>query len=312
MRIVLIGASGFLGGYLLRALTADQHQCVVLTRTGVRRASVDMIPGVELVQADVYDAGVLAEQFAGADAVVSMAGILNESGGGGKGFHKVHVELVETIINACREAGVTRVLHLSALNAGKGSSHYLKSKGEAEALLRSADDLNTSIFQPSVIFGPGDEFFNRFALMLSLMPIMPLACPKARLQPVYAKDVANVMVAALEDPMTWGETYELAGPQSFTLKELVEMTADYTGHSRPVIGLPGPVSAIMALVMGLVPGKPFSWDNYQSLKTDNVSSGNGFAYFGIEPLAIELVVPYYVGGSLHQRRLTTFRGHSRH
>jgi len=307
MRIVLIGASGFFGGYLLRALTADGHHCVVLTRTATRRSTVDMLPGVDLVQADVYDADVLAEQFGGAGGVISMAGILNESGRGGNGFRKVHVELVENIIKACRQTGVLRLLQVSALNAGKGKSHYLESKGEAEALLQSADDLNTSIFQPSVIFGKRDQFFNRFADMMAFMPVVPLACSRARLQPVFAGDVASVMLASLEDPMTWGKKFELGGPQVFTLKELVELTANITGQNRLVVGLPGSVSAIMAMLMDLVPGKPFSWDNYQSLKTDNVTSQDGFVYFGIDPLAIDLVVPDYLSGSVHQRRLQSFR-----
>ena len=307
MRIVLIGASGFFGGHLLRALTADQHQCVVLTRDVVRRGSVDMVPGVTLVQADVYDPGVLVQQFSGADAVVSMAGILNESEGGGKGFHKVHVELVETIVKACQKTGVTRLLHLSALNAGKGSSHYLKSKGEAEDFLRSIKDINISIFQPSVIFGRGDEFFNKFAAMLSLNPVLPLACPKARLQPVFAGDLAAAMVASLEDPMTWGKSYEMAGPQSFTLKELVQWTAKTRGQRRLVMGLPGPLSATMAMVMNLIPGTPLSWDNYLSLKTDNVSSQDDFSYFHIEPRSIDMVVPDYLNGSGRQRRLQAAR-----
>ena len=304
MRIVLIGASGFFGGFLLRALTADQHQCVVLTRSADRRSCVGMLPGVQLVEADVYDPDGLAEQFAGADAVVSMAGILN---GSSDDFQKVHVSLVEGIIAACQKSGVDRVLHLSALNAGKGSSHYLKSKGQAEALLRSAEDLNTTIFQPSVIFGRGDNFFNQFAGMLKMTPAMPLACPKARLQPVYAKDVAAVMVASLEDPMTWGKSYELVGPQSFTLKELVAWTAKTQGQRRLIIGLPGPLSAMMAMVMNLVPGAPFSWDNYQSLQTDNTSSKNDFDYFHIHPKSIELVVPDYLAGSSRQRRLQALR-----
>lgn len=305
MRIVLIGASGFFGRFLLRALTADNHQCVVLTRSLDRRSETGMRPGIDLVQADVYDSDVLAEQFAGADAVVSMAGILNESGG--NSFHKVHVELVEGIIKACRQAGVSRLLHLSALNAGKGRSNYLKTKGQAEALLQSADDLDITIFQPSVIFGRNDQFFNRFAEMLSIMPVMPLACPKARLQPVFAEDVAAIMVASLEDPMTFGKSYEAAGPQSFTLKELVAWTAQAKGLKRIIIGLPRPLSAAMAMVMDLVPGKPFSRDNYLSLQTDNVSEENGFEYFGIEPCAIDLVVPYYLSGSVHQARLDEFR-----
>lgn len=306
MRIVLIGASGFFGRHLLRALTSDQHQCVVLTRAAVRRGCVDMLPGVELAQADVYDHAALVKHIDGADAVVSMAGILNE-GGSGNGFQKVHVELVEGIVKACREAGVTRLLHVSALNAGKGKSKYLKSKGEAEAVLLAADDLNVSIFQPSVIFGRGDNFFNMFAAMLKLMPVMPLACPGARLQPVYAGDVASVMTASLDDPMTWGKSYELAGPRVFTLKELVQWTARTLGKRRLVIGLPKPLSAAMAMVMGMVPGKPMSWDNYLSLQTDNISSRNDFSYFHIEPKSIDVVVPYYLTGSSKQRRLQGLR-----
>jgi NADH dehydrogenase len=307
MRIVLIGASGFFGGHLLRALADDQHQCRVLTRAAVRRSAVDMLPGVQLVQADVYDPEVLAKQFAGADAVVSMAGILNEGSGPANGFQKVHVGLVEGIIEACRKTGVTRLLHVSALNAGKGRSHYLKTKGEAEALLRAADDLHVSIFQPSVIFGRGDSFFNKFADMLGLMPVLPLACPKSRLQPVFAGDVAAVMAASLDDPMTWAKSYELAGPQSFTLQELVQWTAKTLGKRRLVIGLPGPLSAALAMVMNLVPGKPLSWDNYKSLQTDNVSSRNDFAYFHVEPLSVDLVVPDYLTGSIRQRRLHKLR-----
>jgi uncharacterized protein YbjT (DUF2867 family) len=307
MRIVLVGASGFMGRHLLQALTHDQHQCVVLTRAAQRRNTTGMLAGVELAQADVFDADILARHFSSADAVVSMAGILNENDRGGRGFHKVHVELVEGIIKACQQSAVTRLLHVSALNAGKGSSYYLKSKGEAEALLGTADGVNVSIFQPSVIFGRGDDFFNRFAAMLKLMPVMPLACPKARLQPVYAGDIAAAMLAALEDPMTWGKSYELAGPKSYTLKELVEWTAQAMDMRRWVMGLPAPLSLMMAALMNLVPGKPFSLDNYRSLKTDNISSGNGFAYFGIYPRALELVVSDYLTGSLRQRRLEKFR-----
>lgn len=307
MRIVLLGGSGFLGRYVLQALTRDGHHCTVLTRNATRRNTLSLLPGVSLVQADVHDKAVLAGQFSGADAVISMVGILNDSGRGGKGFHKAHVELVAGIIDACRTAGVSRLLHVSALNAGAGSSHYLQSKGQAEALLRNADDLDVSIFQPSVIFGRGDEFFNRFAMMLQLAPVLPLACPKARLQPVYAGDVATAMATALEDPMTRGKSYELVGPLSYSLKELVKWTADTMGARRLIVGLPGPLSAVMAAVMNLVPGKPLSWDNYKSLQTDNTSDANDLACFGVEPKSIDLVVPDYLTGSVHQRRLQSFR-----
>jgi len=268
-----------------------------------------MLPGVQLVQADVYNPEVLAGCFTGADAVVSMAGILN---GSSEDFRKVHVELVESIVSACQKSGVSRLLHLSALNAGKGNSHYLKSKGEAEAVLRAAEDLNTTIFQPSVIFGRGDNFFNQFAGMLKLAPLLPLACPKARLQPVFAEDIATVMTASLEDPMTWGKSYELAGPRSYSLKELVQWTARTQGQRRLIIGLPGPLSAMMAMVMNIVPGGPLSWDNYQSLKTDSISTRNDLAYFHLDPKSIDLVVPDYLTGSSRQRRLSEYRRQVRH
>ena len=307
MKIVLIGASGFFGEYLVRGLVRDRHRCLVLTRSITRRSNLRLLPGVSLEQADVYDKKTLVEKFNGADAVVSMAGILNETEKKGRGFRKVHVELIKGIIEACQESGVSRLLHVSALNAGKGKSQYLETKGEAERLLLGAEGLNVSIFQPSVIFGPGDQFFNRFASMLKLMPVMPLACPKAKLQPVFAGDVAAAMLASLDDPMTWGKRFELAGPRAYTLKELVEWTSSTLGKRSLILGLPGPVSALMAKVMDHVPGKPFSWDNYQSLQTDNVSSENGFAYFGIEPRAIDMEVPYYLCGSEHQRKLGKFR-----
>jgi len=264
-----------------------------------------MCPGVRLVQADVHDPEALAGHVAGAGAVVSMAGILNE--GGGNTFRRVHVQLVETIVEACRKAGVTRLLHVSALNAGTGRSRYLQSKGEAEAILRAAGDLDVSIFQPSVIFGRCDEFFNKFAAMLRLAPALPLACPNSQLQPVYAGDAAALMAAALDDPATWGETYELAGPGRYTLKELVQWTAKTISKRRLVIGLPGPLSAAMAAVMNLVPGKPLSWDNYKSLQTDNISERKDFARFDIDPKSIDLVVPDYLTGSIRQRRLQRLR-----
>jgi NADH dehydrogenase len=307
MRIVLLGGSGFLGRHLVQALTKDGYSCTVLTRTEAQLGAWKLTSGVTLVQADVYDVESLAEQFSGADAVVSMAGILNEAGFRGKGFHKVHVRLVEGVIEACRSSGVKRVLHVSALNAGRGDSHYLISKGRAEQALLAATDLDVTIFQPSVIFGPGDDFFNRFSMMLSLAPVLPLACPNARLQPVYAGDVATVMASALDDPMTHGQSYPLAGPLDYTLKELVQWTARTMGKKRWVVGLPRPLSAAMAAFMSLVPGKPLSWDNYKSLQTDNVSDENSFARFGVSPRSIDTVVPDYLVGSLHQRRLQTFR-----
>ena len=166
MRIVLLGATGFVGHHLLPDLASAGHECLVLCRYMPGCRDLALVPGVELRQADIYDSEVLKEQLEGADAAINMAGILNESGRNGKGFHRVHVELTEKLIEACRATGVRRLLQLSALNAGKGDSHYLVSKGQAEDLIRQATDLDSTIIQPSVIFGEDDAFFNRFATLL--------------------------------------------------------------------------------------------------------------------------------------------------
>ena len=159
MRIVLLGATGFVGRHLLPRLSAAGHDCLALTRNRMRCRDLSIIPRVEVRVADVYDREQLAETLLGADAVVSMVGILNESGRRGKGFHKAHVAMVEAIIEGCHAAGVDRLIHVSALNAGRGKSLYLTSKGEAEELLLARPELDVTIFQPSVIFGPGDSFF---------------------------------------------------------------------------------------------------------------------------------------------------------
>ncbi len=306
MKTVLIGASGFLGRHVLQALSADGHECEVLTRQPSRRRELQLIPGVCVRRADVFDVAELVARLEGADAVVSMAGILNERGRRGHGFRRVHVDLVAGLIEACERAGVGRILHVSALNAGRGESHYLQSKGEAERLLL-ASETGVTLFQPSVIFGPGDSFFNRFAGLLRLAPVLPLACPDSRLQPVYVRDVARVMAASLADDSTTGQTFELGGPRVYTLQELVQWTARQMGWKRWVPGLPDALSRMQGLVMDFVPGKPFSSDNYLSLQLDNVVTRDAFPSFGIQPASVEAIVPGYLGTSPHQQHLDALR-----
>jgi len=307
MRIVLLGATGFVGHHLLPELSAAGHQCLVLCRYMPGCRDLALVPGVELRQADVHDSGVLKEQLEGADAVINMVGILNESGRNGKGFHRAHVELTEKLIEACREKGVRRLLQLSALNAGKGDSHYLASKGQAEDLIRQATDLDSTIIQPSVIFGEGDAFFNRFASLLAFVPVLPLACPQARLQPVWVGDVVKAMTIVLEDSETAGRTLVMVGPREYSLRELVEWTARTAGLKRRIVGLPDAASRLQGWLMDFVPGKPFSSDNYRSLQIDNTSTENSLWSFGIRPHSLESIVPAYLGNSIHQDHLSRFR-----
>lgn len=311
MNIVLVGGSGFLGRYCVREFSADGHHCKVLTRQAAERRPVRLAKNARLVEVDVHDADALAQAFEGADAAVSMAGILNEGAFGGADFERVHVQLPQKIAAACRANGIRRLLHVSALNAGKGESRYLRTKGEAEAFLREQDELDLTLFQPSVIFGPGDSFFNRFATLLRMTPVLPLACAGSRMQPVYAGDVAAAMAAAVGDSATYGRTYELGGPKVYTLAELVRYTARVLGIRRLVIPQPDLLSCLQGVAMGWLPGAPFSLDNFRSLQTDNVTERNGLAYFGIAPASIEGVVPDYLGTSLRQRRLRRIREQAR-
>jgi uncharacterized protein YbjT (DUF2867 family) len=307
MRIVLLGATGFVGHHLLPWLSRAGHQCLVLSRYPMGCRELAVIPGVEVRQTNIFDAERLAQCFEGANAVINMVGILNESGRKGDGFRRAHVELVEKVIAACRTAGVRRLLQVSALNAGKGSSHYLVSKGQAEELIRAAGDLDATIVQPSVIFGEGDAFFNRFAALLRLAPVLPLACPDAKMQPVWVDDLAEAMTLALEDPDTFGQTLVMVGPEAYSLRELVEYTAAAAGLKRKIIGLPDFLSRLQGMVMDFVPGKPFSSDNYRSLQTDNTSIDNSLWRFGIIPRSLKSVVPGYLADSGRQHKLDDYR-----
>lgn len=306
MQIVTIGGSGFLGLHVARAMARAGHHNRILTRDASALGPFRLLPGVTTQNTDVFDAADLAAQTRDADAVVSMAGILNESGSDGKGFHRVHVELVERLIDACKANNVQRVLHVSALGAGEGESHYQKSKGKAEALLATSG-LDVTVFRPSVIFGRGDSFFNRFAGLLKLAPVMPLACPESKMQPVWAEDVAHAMRTALDESQGINAIWELGGPQVYTLKELVAWTANTLGLKRPIIGLPKGLSRLQASVMDFVPGKPFSMDNFRSLQVDNVTVSNALPKLGITPASIDAVVPEYLRQSSRQSRLGSSR-----
>ena len=314
MNIVVLGATGFVGQHLLPRLAADGHQLAVLSRNVPRHRDIGLIPGCRLRSVDIFDPDSLNKAMSGADAAINLVGILNERGRSGAGFHRAHVELTDSLVKACLERGVHRILHMSALNAGKGESFYLQSKGLAEQHLQKAaaeHGLQISIFQPSVIFGPGDQFINRFHGLLKFSPVLPLARPQSKFQPVYVKDVAEVFARSLGNPDTYGKTYPLCGPRKYTLRQLVQYVATTAGLKRRVIGLPNFASRLQAAVMDFVPGKPFSTDNYKSLLMDSICDGNAFREFDVEPKRLESVVPDYLLGSREQRRLMAARKRAR-
>ena len=310
-RALVLGGTGFVGNHLLQQLSRAGWACTVPTRSRARHLSTGLIPGVELVEADVYSVERLTALAFGADAVVNLVGILNEPGSGGKGFDKAHVQLTRTAIEACRAAGVSRLIQMSALNAGKGRSHYLRTRGAAEALVEDSG-LCWSILQPSVIFGPGDGLFCRFSGLLDLMPAMGLPCAGTRFAPVSVNDVAAAMVKLLADPSLAKRRFTLCGPEVWTLGEIVRYTARQRGQRRLIVPLPGFVSRLVAMFMDFVPGKPFSTDNYLSAQLDSVcSGGDGLRELGIVPTPVEAIMGPFLRGEGKQMRFDSLRKHAR-
>jgi uncharacterized protein YbjT (DUF2867 family) len=299
LKVCILGGTGFIGRRLAERLNGLGHTVRVITRRRERhKQALLVLPHLQLIEGDVLNPAVLRRQFEGMNAVVNLVGILNESGYRGRGFERVHVELPRKVVNACREVGVSRLLHMSALHAAmEAPSHYLRTKARGEEIVHSVatNDFHVTSFRPSVIFGPQDSFINRFATLLRLSPFFfPLACPNSRFQPVYVEDVVEAFVHALGDHHTFGQRYDLCGPKVYKLHELVAYVAELLQLRCRIIDLNDTLSRLQATVLQFMPGKPFSLDNYRSLQVDSVCSEGFPAIFGIEPKTLESIVPTYL------------------
>ncbi|KFN43496.1 complex I NDUFA9 subunit family protein [Arenimonas oryziterrae] len=307
LRITVLGGTGFVGRALVKRLAEAGHQITLLSRNLGPHYDRLVPPNVRLRELDVYDEGKLQSAFVGNDAVINLVGILNEAGDSGRGFQRAHVDLSKRVIAACQATGVKRLLQMSSLNAGRGSSHYLKSRGDAEAAVK-ASGLQWTIFEPSVIFGVGDGLFTRFGQLLKRLPVVPLARARCKFAPVYIGDVVEAFVRSLDDKRTIGEVYELYGPEVYSLAQIVRLSAKQMGLTRFVLPLPDVIGRVQGLVCDFVPGKPFSSDNYRSLLLDSVGGIDGLHRLGIEPTRVSEVLPDILGhGEDRQARLDRYR-----
>ncbi|HVY05892.1 MAG TPA: complex I NDUFA9 subunit family protein [Burkholderiales bacterium] len=311
--VCVIGGAGFLGSHVVRQLAARGIAVRVPTRRRERAKSLIVLPTVDVVNTDVHDSATLERLFAGTDAVISLAGILNE---GRKGeFAQVHTELPRKIVDACRERGVRRLLHVSALKAAHDApSEYLRSKADGEQQVRvaQASDIHTTIFRPSVIFGREDRFLNLFAQLAHALPVIALASPKARFQPIHVEDVARAMVESLELAHTYNKSFDLCGPAAYTLQALVEYVCKLLRLQRPILPLNDDMSQLLAWMMEWLPVKLMSRDNYLSMKLDNVCDCPFPELFGFQPAALEAVVPLYLLDETPRARYRWFRFRARH
>jgi uncharacterized protein YbjT (DUF2867 family) len=309
--VLLLGGSGFIGRYVANLLVGRGCRLLVPARRRDRAKHLILLPTCDVVDADIHDDTELARLVSGKDAVVNLVGILH---GTPAEFDKVHAELARRVITMCERLGVERLLHMSALGADEnGPSEYQRSKGRGEAAVR-ASRLQWTVFRPSVVFGPEDRFLNLFAHMAAVFPVLPVGGAEAKFQPVWVEDVAAAFDNALDNEATYRKVYELAGPQVYTLRELVSYAARTAGHARPVVALPDGVARLQARMLELAPGEPLlSRDNLDSLKRDNVASVQPFhpapeLGIGQTPLEAET---FYLQGMHPRTRFGAFRTRAR-
>ena len=290
--VVVIGGSGFVGRHLLARLVNAGLQVTALARSSAAESGLRKIAGVRVVRVKLESDEALSVCLAGQAVVINLVGILHESRE--IDFDAVHVAFPRRLMHLCQAAGVTQYLHMSALNAdaAKGPSRYLKSRGEGEdAVHHACGGVTVTSFRPSIIFGPGDNFFGVFDRLLDWMPVFPVVCPQTRFAPVCVDDVVEAVYQVLERGADFnGQRLNLCGPQIYTFKELVQFVARVTGRRRLVLGLPDWLSRLQALVMERLPGKLFTRDNYRSMQIDSVCAGNNFSALGISPKALEDVM----------------------
>lgn len=287
--IGVLGGGGFVGAHLVPLLASRGYSVRVPTRRRERCKHLFILPGVEVIEIDIHDAGALLDVLDGMDAVINLVGILHERRPGD--FQRAHVDLPRRLIEASAARGVRRLLHMSALGAEPGSpSRYQQSKAAGEALFQSLP--GATVFRPSVIFGPGDSFLRLFADLLRLAPVIPLADAEARFQPVFVGDVAGAFADALQREDTLGQRYDLCGPGVYTLAELVRLTAHTLGLSRRILPLNRSASHVFARLMELKPGtKIMTRDNHYAMLTDNVCARDCTHPFA-PPTALEAVIGY--------------------
>ena len=306
-RVLVVGGSGFVGRYVVAQLSAAGHFVGVLTRRRARAGHLLLLPTVQVVEGDPHDDATLARHVRGMTAVVNLAGVLHERGR--DTFARVHVELPRRLAAACKNAGVSRLLHMSALRASADApSRYLRSKADGEAAV-AASGVAWTTFRPSVMFGREDTFLTLFASLARWSPVLPLAAANARFQPVYVADVATCFVRALGDNETIGERYGLCGPKVYTLAELVRYVAETTGYPRPVVPLSPGLSMLQARFMEWLPGPLLTRDNLASMQVDNVCEAGFPARFGVVPAALEAIAPGYLAPAAQHSRFDAFRAH---
>lgn len=294
----VFGGSGFLGRYFIQRLARTGTRVCVPGRHPAKSNWLTMmgtVGQVTPVAVDLSSDESVAAAVRGSDFVVNLVGVLFESGR--QSFRLCHVEGPARVARLAKAAGASRLIHVSAIGAAEDSpSAYARSKAEGERAVLEAFP-EATILRPSVVFGPEDDFFNRFAAMAQTAPVLPLiGGGGTRMQPVYAGDVADALMAALRDPNTRGRTYELGGPRVYTFRELMELTTSITRRRKRMVNIPWNVAGMLGRILQVLPNPPLTADQVELLKRDNVAAPGapGLAELGVTPTAAEVILPTYL------------------
>ena len=305
---VVLGGSGFVGSAIVAKLVSAGYQVTVLTRRLDHAKHLSLLPGVTLKVCNVFDAQALRSALQGADAVINLLGILHQSGK--VSFTQVHEHLPVQLAKLCQDLGIKRLLHMSSLCAATDApSLYLRSKGQAEVALASyAKGLAITVFRPSIIFGRADQFINLFAGLIKHLPLVVLVKPNAKFQPVWVEDVATCFVASLNEPASFGLSYDLVGPMVYTFRALLKAIMQTLGVHKPILGLNDALSYVQAFLMECLPIKLMSRDNIRSMQVDSVSDQAFPEWLDLRPSALETIMPQYLIDQTPRGAYDRFRG----
>jgi uncharacterized protein YbjT (DUF2867 family) len=293
----VFGGSGFIGRYVVKRLAQRGFVVRVAVRDPVHAyflRPMGVVGQIVPLGAPISDEAAVTRAVNGAQVVVNLLGILAERRRGD--FQRVHAEGAGRIARLCAAARVLRLVHISAIGADPNSpSRYGATKAAGETSVRQNFPA-ASILRPSIVFGPEDQFFNRFARIAQSLPIMPVICGETRFQPVYVGDVADAVMACLGRADTAGELFELGGPRVCTFREILAYVLKETARHRPMLSVPLPIVRVMAAIGQLLPAKPFTRDQLLMLQRDNIAAPGtpGLPELGVVPTPVELVVPTYL------------------
>jgi len=293
-QIGVVGGAGFVGSSIVSKLDAAGYQVKVLTRHRERAKHLILLPNVQVKTCDIRDDKALSDSLRSCDVVINLVGILHQSRS--NTFDAAHHQLPKRLAAICHALDIDRLIHMSALGASEQApSDYLRSKAKGEvALSQFKGNVNMTTFKPSVIFGRGDSFISLFANLIKFLPVIFLAKPDAKFQPIWVEDVASVVVNSIHNLDTYAKSYDLVGPKVYSLRELVQKTMTVMGKKRPIIGLSDKLSYAQAWFMELMPIKLMTRDNVRSMEVDNVSSSPMAKEIALSLTPLNVVMPEYI------------------